>query len=50
MLTRYKCGHVGKVTDQQAKAKAFIRVAEIRNRPVEESTKHCPDCKGSEDR
>lgn len=46
MLTRYKCGHIGMTTGR--KVKRFIRVAEIRKRPVEESVKHCPACKGGE--
>jgi hypothetical protein len=47
MLTRYACGDVGFVTKGRT-IKAFIRVAEIRGKPVEESDKHCPICRGSE--
>jgi hypothetical protein len=43
MVTRYACGHVGKVAGK--KVKRFIRVAEIRRQPVEESKKQCPECK-----
>ena len=46
MLTRYSCGHIGKITGR--KVKAFIRVAEIRGHPVEDSPKSCPDCKHAE--
>jgi len=46
MLTLYSCGHVGFITS--GKTKTFIRVAEIRRQPVEESDKHCPTCRGSE--
>jgi hypothetical protein len=43
-LTRYEgCGHVGYVTGK--KEKAFIQLAEIRNRPLLESPKQCPDCR-----
>jgi hypothetical protein len=49
VLTRYKCGHVGKQAGSK-KIKRFIRVAEIRNRPVsEEPYKQCPSCKGNEE-
>lgn len=45
MLTRYSCGHVGKENDgPNAKATAFIRVAEIRDHRVTEKTVACPDC------
>lgn len=46
MLTRYRCGHVGRMTT--GKVKRFIRVAEIRKQVLEESDKHCPACKNSE--
>lgn len=47
MLTRYSCDHVGRDNDaEHAKAKAFIRVAEVRDEKVEEKTKPCPDCTG----
>ena len=48
MLTKYACGHIGFVATGRT-VKAFIRVAEIRRRPVEESEKHCPICRGSDD-
>jgi hypothetical protein len=48
MLTRYKCGHIGKAAGSK-KVKRWIRVAEIRGRPVEESEKMCPQCKGNEE-
>ena len=49
MLTRYACGHIGRMNYQgmttgKARPKAFIRVAEIRDEKVEESSKQCPDC------
>lgn len=45
-LNRYDCGHVGRESDSyKAKAKAFIRVAEIRGAKVEDQAKKCPDCK-----
>ena len=47
MVTKFKCGHVGKMT--AGKVKAFIRVAEIRNHPVEDSNKMCPDCRQGDD-
>jgi hypothetical protein len=47
MLTKYQCGHIGKTTGR--KVKRFIRVAEIRNQTVEESSKQCPACKGNEE-
>lgn len=46
MITRYTCGHVGRMAGRQVKR--FIRVAEIRRQPVEESDKQCPDCKHTE--
>ena len=48
MVTRYKCGHVGMTAGR--KVKRFIRVAEIRRQPVEESAKQCPDCKREDER
>ena len=47
MLTRYRCGHVGRVTGKTVKG--FIRVAEIKGQPVEDSSKMCPNCKGSDE-
>lgn len=47
MVSKYACGHVGRENDSyRAKAKEFIRVAEIRDEIVEEENKPCPDCKG----
>jgi hypothetical protein len=50
MITRYICGHVGTMTTPGKKMplKVFIRVAEIRGKPVEDSEKNCPDCRRSE--
>lgn len=48
VLFRFTCGHVGR--DNEAphpKARAFIRVAEIRTMPVADVAKPCPDCKKS---
>lgn len=47
MITRYACGHVGKMAG--LKVKRFIRVAEVRKQPVEESAKVCPGCKHSDE-
>lgn len=45
---RFTCGHVGRENDSRyAKAKAFIRVAEIRKAKVIEPDKVCPDCKAA---
>lgn len=46
MLTRYRCGHVGKKVEGK-KGVAFIRVAEIRKEKVWVTDKVCPDCEGS---
>lgn len=47
MVTKYSCGHVGRENDSYlAKAKEFIRVAEIRREIVESKNQPCPDCKG----
>jgi len=44
-LGKYACGHVGRQNEApNAKAQAFIRVAEARKNKVEESAKNCPDC------
>jgi hypothetical protein len=46
VLTRSICGHVGRENNApSAKAKAWIRVAEIRGSLVEDETKKCGDCK-----
>jgi hypothetical protein len=43
---RFACGHVGRDSEAlHPKAQAFIRVAEIRGAPVEDSARNCPDCK-----
>jgi len=45
-LYRYTCGHVGRINASYlARAEAFIRVAEIRRTPVENSDEKCPDCR-----
>lgn len=47
LLYRFSCGHVGRTNDSpNAKAQAFIRVAEVRGARVEEDRKPCPDCGG----
>ena len=46
-LTRYACGHVGRTNEGYTlhpKAVAFIRVAEVRDQPVDTKTVSCPDC------
>jgi hypothetical protein len=46
MLTRYRCNHVGRENlAPKAKAREFIRFAEVRDQLVEISEKECPDCK-----
>lgn len=46
MVTKFSCGHVGRENDSTyARAKEFIRVAEIRREQVEEADKPCPHCK-----
>ena len=45
MLSKFRCGHVGRENDSpRAKVRAFIRVAEIRRQVVEDVVKDCPDC------
>jgi len=46
MLYQFACGHVGRTNESRwAKAQAFIRVAEIRVKPVTVSLLSCPECK-----
>jgi hypothetical protein len=42
----FACGHAGRDNEGlKPKARAFIRVAELRGAPTEDSAKKCPDCK-----
>lgn len=44
-LSKFTCGHIGRTNNgPDSKAQAFIRVAEIRNSPVDEVPKKCPGC------
>ncbi len=43
-LTKHSCGCTGTVVDGKT-AKAFIRYAEIRDNPVEEDSRPCPNHK-----
>jgi hypothetical protein len=48
ILFRFLCGHIGRENEPgyngRAKVRAFIRVAEIRDRPVDDVRENCPDC------
>jgi len=49
MLYRFTCGHVGRTNNPPivsiSNTQAFIKVAEIRGRPIEDVDKKCPACK-----
>jgi hypothetical protein len=45
-LTRYECGHVGKVVSSKKAGTVFIRVAEVRRQILVESSKKCGHCGG----
>jgi hypothetical protein len=49
-LYRFACAHVGRENEPdprnpRATVRAFIRVAEIRDNPVEDVPKNCPACR-----
>ena len=46
LVFRFTCGHVGRDNEGIVpKARAFIRVAELRGSPAEDKDQTCPDCK-----
>jgi hypothetical protein len=45
-VTRFTCGHVGRMSVLGKTGNAFIRVAEIRNARVNQGFRECPSCRG----